>query len=155
MGHLWPGPNRPGCQPMAKQRRRSGHGARRWRRPESGKPVARGGRESDLGRRWVHGKSDLGVEARRISPVRGAPWWRSSGRKEPPAAGRRSGGGRHLGGCRAAVSSGRGRGSDGSLGGRLERPVCAVMLILQGSGDGEHDEENVKGKPSALSSQRI
>jgi hypothetical protein len=117
--------------------------------------VARGGEESDLGRRRVLGKSDLGVEARRISPTRGAPWWRSSGQKEAPVAGRRSGGGRPLGGCGAAVSLGRGHGGDGGLGAWLERPILAVILGLQGSGDGEHDEENTKGKPSALSSQRL
>jgi hypothetical protein len=116
--------------------------------------VARGGGESDLGRRRVHGKSDLGVEARRISPARGAPRWRASGGKEPLVAGRRSGGGRQLGGRGAAVSSGGGCGGEGGLRGWSERPVWAAALSGQ-SGDGEHEEENVKGKPSALSSQRI
>jgi hypothetical protein len=53
------------------------------------------------------------VEARRISPARGAPWWRTSGRKEPPAAGQRRGGGHRLRGHGAAVSSGGGRGGEG------------------------------------------
>jgi hypothetical protein len=53
------------------------------------------------------------------------------------------------------VSSGGGRGGECGLGGRLERPVHAAVLSGQGSGDGEHKEENAKGKPSALSSQRI
>jgi hypothetical protein len=50
--------------------------------------------------------------------VRGAPWWRASGGQEPLVAGRRSGGGRQLGG----------RGGKGGLGGRSERPVHAVAL---------------------------
>jgi hypothetical protein len=40
--------------------------------------------------------------------VMGAPWWRVSGGKEPPVAGRRSGGGRRFKGRGAAVSSGGG-----------------------------------------------
>jgi hypothetical protein len=94
--------------------------------------VARGGGESGLGRRRVHEEFDLVVRARRISPTRGAPLWRASGRKEPPAAGRRSGGGRQLGGHGVAVSSGGERGAEGGLGGRSERLVCAAVLSGQG-----------------------
>jgi hypothetical protein len=49
--------------------------------------------------------------------VRGAPWWRASGGKEPPVAGRWSGGGRRFGGRGVAVSSGAGHGGEGGLGG--------------------------------------
>jgi hypothetical protein len=45
--------------------------------------------------------------------VRGAPRWCTSGRKEPPAAGWRRGGGHRLRGHGAAVSSGGGRDSEG------------------------------------------
>jgi hypothetical protein len=128
----------------------------RWRRHRrSDEPAVWGGGESGLGRRRVQGKSNLGVEARRISLARGAPWWHASDRKEPPAVGWGSGGGRRLRGCGAVVSSGRGRGGEGGLGGWLERPVRAAALGGQGSGDGEPEEENVKGKPSVLSLQRI
>jgi hypothetical protein len=109
-----------------------GHGARQRCRPESGELVAWGGGESGLGRRRVHVESDLGVEARRISSLRGAPRWHASDGKEPPAAGQRSGGGRRLGGRGAAVSSGRGRGCEGGLGGRSERPVRTAALSGQG-----------------------
>jgi hypothetical protein len=87
-----------------------------------------GGGESSLGRRRVHGESDLGVEGRRISPTRGAPRWRASGGKEPPTAGRRSGGAHRFRGHGATVSSGGGRSSEGGLGGRSERLVHAVVL---------------------------
>jgi hypothetical protein len=107
----------------------------RWRRHRrSDEPAVWGGGESGLGRRRVQGKSNLGVEARRISLARGAPWWRASGRKEPPAAGWGSGGGRQLGGCGAVVSSGGGRGGEGSLGrwgarrGEREREAFGVEL---------------------------
>jgi hypothetical protein len=73
--------------------------------------------------------------------MRGAPWWRASGGKEPPATGQRSGGGRQLGGRGAVVSSGRGRGDEGGLGGLSERPVRAAVFGGQGSGDGEHEGE--------------
>jgi hypothetical protein len=66
--------------------------------------------------------------------VRGAPRWCALGGKEPPATGRRSGGGRRLGGCGAAVSSGRGHGGEGGIGGRSERPIRAVALGGQGIG---------------------
>jgi hypothetical protein len=97
-------------------------------------PAARGGEVSGLGRHRVHGESNLGVKARRISSVRGAPWWRASGGKELLAAGRRSGGGRRLRGHGAAMSSGGGRGGNGGLRGRSERPVRAVALGGQGIG---------------------
>jgi hypothetical protein len=45
-------------------------------------------------------------------------------------------------------------GGEGGLRGWSERPVWAAALGGQ-SGDGEHEEENVKGKPSTLRSQRI
>jgi hypothetical protein len=64
--------------------------------------------------------------------VRGAPWWNASGGKGPPTAGRRSCGGHWLGGRGAAVSSGGGRGGEGGLRGRSERPVRAVVLGGQG-----------------------
>jgi hypothetical protein len=118
---------------MVKQRRRSGHGAQRWRRLESGEPTVQGGGEFGLGRRRVHGKSNLGVEVRRISPARGAPWWHGSGGKLPVAAGRRSGGESQLGGRGAAVSSGGGRGGEGSLGEWSEWPFHTATLVGQGS----------------------
>jgi hypothetical protein len=108
---------------------RGGHGAgRQWHRLESDEPAARGGEESGLGRCRVHGESDLGVEARRISPKKVAPLWHASGGKEPPAAGWRSCGGRQLRARGAAVSSGGGCGGEGDLRGRSEGPVCTVML---------------------------
>jgi hypothetical protein len=106
----------------------SGHGAEQRHWLESGEPAARGGRESGLGRHRVPGESNLGVEARRISLARGAPWWRTSDGKEPPAAGRRSGGGRRLRGRGAAMSSGGGCGSEGGLMGWSEWLVGAAAL---------------------------
>jgi hypothetical protein len=64
--------------------------------------------------------------------VRGAPWWRASGGKEPPAVGRRSGGGRWLGGHGAMVSSSGGLGGEGGLGGWSERLVHVGALGGQG-----------------------
>jgi hypothetical protein len=60
--------------------------------------------------------------------VRGAPWWRASGGKEPTAVGRRSGAGHRFRGRGAVVSSGGGHGSEGGLGGQSEWPVRAKML---------------------------
>jgi hypothetical protein len=51
------------------------------------------------------------------------------------------------------VSSGGGRGGEGGLGGWSEQLVRAVAL--GGQGDGKHEEENLKGKLSALSSRRL
>jgi hypothetical protein len=70
-------------------------------------------------------------------------------------AGRRSGGGRRLEGRGVLVSSGGGHGGESGLGGRPEWPVRAVALNGQGCGDGKHEEENMKGKPSTLSAQRL
>jgi hypothetical protein len=72
----------------------------------------------------------------------------------PLAVGQRGSGGRRLGGRGATTSLGGGRCGEGGLGGKLEWPVRAAMLGGQGCG-GEHEEENAKGKPSALSSQRL
>jgi hypothetical protein len=75
------------------------------------------GRGGVLGQLW-HWEDQFRGRSGGSSPARGAPLWRVSGRKEPPAAGRRSGGGRRLGGCGVVVSSGRGHGGKGGLGGR-------------------------------------
>jgi hypothetical protein len=83
--------------PWPETREDSVHGARRWRRLESGEPVARGGVECSLGRCRVHGESDLGLGARGISPARGL----------------------HSGARRAGRSGGVG--SEGSSGLELER----------------------------------
>jgi hypothetical protein len=78
-----------------------------------------------------------------------------AGRGSPPAVGRRGSGGHRLRGRGATMSLGRGRCSERSLGGRPERPVHVAVLGGQGCGIGKHEEENTKGKPSALSSQRL
>jgi hypothetical protein len=55
--------------------------------------------------------------------VRGAPWWRASGGKEPTAVGRRSGAGHQF----------RGRGADRELnGGLLFRNTwsCGLRMVL-------------------------
>jgi hypothetical protein len=81
--------------------------------------------------------------------VRCALRWRALG------VGRRSGGGHQLRGCGVVMSSGGGHGGEGGLGRRSERPVHAAALGGQGCNDGKHEEDNVKGKPSALSPQRL
>jgi hypothetical protein len=73
----------------------------------------------------------------------------------PPVAGWRSGGGCWLRGHGVATSSGGGRCGDGGLRGRSERSVRAAALAGQRCRDGKYEEENMKGKPSALSSQMI
>jgi hypothetical protein len=50
----------------------------------------------------------------------------------PPAASRRGSGGRQLEGRGATASLGRGRCSEGGLGGKPEQPVCVAVLGGQG-----------------------
>jgi hypothetical protein len=121
---------------------------------DSGELETRTGRGGVLGRLW-HWEAQFSGQSGRSSPTRGAPRWHTSGGREPPAAGRRSGGGHRLGGRGVVVISGGGRGNEGSLRGRSERPVHVAALGGQGCDDGKHEEENAKGKPSALSSQRL
>jgi hypothetical protein len=49
------------------------------------------------------------------------------------------------------VSSGGGHGGEGGLGERSEQPIHTVAIGGQGCGDGKHEEDNAKGKPSTLS----
>jgi hypothetical protein len=118
----------------------------------SGELVTRMGRGGVLGRLW-RWEAQFRGWCGGSSQARGAPRWCTSGGKEPPVAGWRSGGGCRLGGHGVVVSSGGGRGGEGGLGGRSEQLVRAVAL--GGQGDGKHEEENLKGKLSALSSQRL
>jgi hypothetical protein len=133
---------------------RAGRAEARWRlRAPSGAPAQ--------GRRVRWEKDDVATvnrrEKRRIEELtrygssRAA---RASG-GTPPAAGRRGSGGHRLRGRGATVSLGGGRCGEGGLRGSLERPVHTAVLIGQGCGDGKHEKENTKGKPSASSSQRI
>jgi hypothetical protein len=121
---------------------------------DSGELAMRTGRGGVLGRLW-RWEAQFRGRSGGSSPVRCALRWRASGVKEPLEVGRRSGGGHRLGGRGVVVSSGGGHGGEGGLGRRLEWPVHAAVLGGQGCNDGKHEEENVKGKHSVLSPQRL
>jgi hypothetical protein len=124
-----------------------------WLRPSSSAPAQ--------GRRVRGGKGDVATvnrrEKRQMEELTryGPSLAVRAGGGTPPAVGRRGSGGCQLGGQGAIASFGRGCCGEGGLGGRSERPVHAAVLGGQGCGNGKHEEENAKGKPSALSSQRL